>query len=77
MAKLKSLETFAFERRPQVCGIDDRADDCQDEICDRLMRHLPISGKRVHIEPAMYIENYQVMGINPPDDTIKALQNKK
>ena len=63
---MKSLETFAYEQRPQVCGIDDRADDCCDEVCDRLMRYLPISGKKVHIDPPTYLEEYRVMGVEVP-----------
>lgn len=65
--KLRAPEDYLWQSRPQVCGIDDRADGCTDEICDRLMRYHPISGKRKHIEPSVYIEDHQVMGIAAPN----------
>lgn len=47
---LESLESKKYRTDPIVCGIDDRAYGCGDEICDRLMS--PITMK--HIEPIAY-----------------------
>lgn len=50
--QLKSLERRYNQTRPIVCGIDDRAENCTEEICDRLMS--PITKK--HLEPVKYRE---------------------
>ena len=47
---LESLESKKYRTDPIVCGIDDRAHNCGDEICDRLMS--PITMK--HLEPEVY-----------------------